>query len=186
MEAKAYALILIALIVGVIGGYVAGSMPFQNQVQTTPLPSVEIESFQDVLNDLEHLGCSIVNVTEVSEGKGIGILVEYSEFREVAYNKKIVFIKYENEIPFLFTFFDDSVIVWNASELGYLPSEPSQQAQTQVRIDTVAWDVTGDSVTITVRNTGSIPAQIESISVRTNVGGSDFHTLDEDVSPHIR
>ena len=65
---------------------------------------------------------------------------------------------------------------WVMSMVG----SQSAQAQTQVRIDTVAWDIQGlagtpvgnDTLTITIRNTGSISADIESISVRKNTAGA--------------
>ena len=57
---------------------------------------------------------------------------------------------------------------WIMSMLG----SQSQRAQTQVRIDTVSWATDLTTVKAAVRNTGSVPATIESISIRKNVGGS--------------
>jgi cell division protein FtsL len=50
------------------------------------------------------------------------------------------------------------------------------ELQMQVRIDMVDWNVVGDSVTLTVRNTGSVPAEIESISIRENDPGSTWYS----------
>jgi flagellin-like protein len=69
---------------------------------------------------------------------------------------------------------------WVMSMVG----SQSAQAQTQVRIDSVAWDIQGiagtpvgnDTVTITIRNTGSIAADIESITIRKNTAGSTAYS----------
>ena len=57
---------------------------------------------------------------------------------------------------------------WVMSMIG----SQSAQAQTQVRIDSVAWNVAGDTFTLDVRNTGSVDAVLESVSIRKNVAGS--------------
>jgi flagellin-like protein len=67
---------------------------------------------------------------------------------------------------------------WVMSMIG----AQSQQAQTQIRIDMVEWTVpfapgaATDTVILTVRNTGSVPADIESISIRVNDPGSSWYT----------
>jgi flagellin-like protein len=61
---------------------------------------------------------------------------------------------------------------WVMSMIG----SQSQQAQTQVRIDLVNWDLTNNKVTVTVRNTGSVPATVEEISVRKNLAGQSWYT----------
>ena len=60
---------------------------------------------------------------------------------------------------------------WVMSMVG----SQSAQAQTQVRIDSVAWTISTpllkDTALLTIRNTGSIAAEIESISIRKNKAG---------------
>jgi hypothetical protein len=59
---------------------------------------------------------------------------------------------------------------------------PDAQAQTQVRVDNVAWTIVSngaDTVTVTIRNTGSISADIESISIRKNTAGSTTYTCND-------
>ena len=60
---------------------------------------------------------------------------------------------------------------WVMSMIG----SQSQQAQTQVRIDTVTWNITGDSCAVVTRNTGSVGATIESIALRYSASGSTFY-----------
>jgi archaellum component FlaG (FlaF/FlaG flagellin family) len=52
----------------------------------------------------------------------------------------------------------------------------SAQAQTQVRIDTVTWDDAAPTFKLLIRNTGSVSATIESISIRPNTAGSTATT----------
>ena len=60
---------------------------------------------------------------------------------------------------------------WVMSMIG----SQSQQAQTQVRIDTVTWNITGNSCAVVVRNTGSVGATIESVALRLSTTGSTFY-----------
>jgi len=59
---------------------------------------------------------------------------------------------------------------WVMSMIG----SQSQQAQTQVRIDTVSWDVDNDTLDVVIRNTGSVGATIESVALRLSSTGSSF------------
>jgi len=59
---------------------------------------------------------------------------------------------------------------WVMSMIG----SQSAQAQTSVRIDSVEWDLSADTATLVVRNTGSVDCTLESISVRPNVSGTAF------------
>jgi len=64
---------------------------------------------------------------------------------------------------------------WVMSMVG----SQSAQAQTQIRIDTVAWNKasSGQGFSIIIRNTGSVAATIESITVRLNTAGSTTQTF---------
>ena len=61
---------------------------------------------------------------------------------------------------------------WVMSMIG----SQSQQAQTQIRIDQVTWAVADENCTVVVRNTGSVAATIESISLRLSSSGSTFYS----------
>lgn len=60
---------------------------------------------------------------------------------------------------------------WVMSMIG----SQSQQAQTQVRIDSVTWEVGTNSLNVTVRNTGSVGATIETVSVRLSTQASTWY-----------
>ena len=61
---------------------------------------------------------------------------------------------------------------WVMSMIG----SQSQQAQTQVRIDSLTWDVDSGTLTVVVRNTGSVSATIESIALRSSATGSTYYS----------
>lgn len=67
---------------------------------------------------------------------------------------------------------------WVMSMIG----SQSGQAQTQVRIDSVAY-TDSNTVVVAVRNTGSIDATIESVWVRPNTAGSTW--FKDDLSPIV-
>jgi flagellin-like protein len=63
---------------------------------------------------------------------------------------------------------------WVMSMIG----SQSAQAQTQVRIDSVEW---GTGVfSLDVRNTGSVDASIESVSIRLNSAGASAEVFDDE------
>jgi flagellin-like protein len=72
---------------------------------------------------------------------------------------------------------------WVMSMVG----SQSAQAQTQIRIDTVAWNKagSGQGFSIVIRNTGSVAATIESITVRLNTAGSSTQTFNPAVPKSI-
>ena len=61
---------------------------------------------------------------------------------------------------------------WVMSMIG----SQSAQAQTQVRIDSVSWGTSTATLTnLDIRNTGSVDATLESISIRPNTSGSQAY-----------
>jgi len=65
---------------------------------------------------------------------------------------------------------------WVMSMIG----SQSAQAQTQVRIDSVTWGSDQSQIALMdVRNTGSVDANIESISIRLNSAGSTATVVDD-------
>lgn len=51
----------------------------------------ETANVEDVINDLQNLGCALHNLTEASSNLH---LQRYDDFRKIAYNSKIVFLNY--------------------------------------------------------------------------------------------
>jgi FlaG/FlaF family flagellin (archaellin) len=68
---------------------------------------------------------------------------------------------------------------WVMSMVG----SQSAQAQTQIRLDSVDWGVTPHTtITIVIRNTGSVGAMIESVAMRENKAGAGFVTITPDAA----
>jgi len=63
--------------------------------------------------------------------------------------------------------------VWVMSMVG----SQSQQAQTQASIDSIMWNVAGNTLNVTVRNTGSVGATIETVSVRLSTQASTWYPV---------
>jgi len=85
----------------------------------SPLTS-EINSVGDAVTDLEDNGCLVISVNTlmvVDYGK-MTFLVEYDDFRKVAFNQKVVYRTSETldgflDVDKLFTFTDDDIMmVW--------------------------------------------------------------------------
>lgn len=72
-----------------------------------------------------------------------------------------------------------------------LTSSQSQQAGTQIRVELVQWDLENNKAVITVRNTGSIEAIIDSVEIKTRSESNfiaetdDLPTLDVGVKNEI-
>jgi len=100
MEKKLITLFLTALLMGLGGGYFLGYVTYQPQMQKLqsnsfeepPSLSVNINNLQNLKNDLENLDCKIFNFTRgKSTITNFLHVANYTEFRRVAYNTKIVF-----------------------------------------------------------------------------------------------
>jgi len=51
----------------------------------------------------------------------------------------------------------------------------SNQAQVQIRVDSVAWNLAEAEVTLKIRNIGGVSATIESIGIRKDLEGMPFY-----------
>jgi len=69
---------------------------------------------------------------------------------------------------------------WVMSMIG----SQSGQAQTQVRIDSVTY-TDENTVTVAIRNTGSIDATVESVWVRPNTAGSTWYKAEVSVTAQV-
>lgn len=61
---------------------------------------------------------------------------------------------------------------WVMSMVG----SQSGQAQTQLRIDAINWN-SATEINVTIRNTGSVAASIESVAMKLNKAGASFNTI---------
>ena len=124
MELKGYFIAILCLVGGVIGGYLVGSMSFQNQSKSYDL---QLRSKEAQIQQLQ---------------------------------------------------LQVQILQANITSLQNIIKDLQTPKQTQVRIDTVTWLSTGGTTPTAkgfkplIRNTGSVAATIESISIRPNTAGS--------------
>jgi hypothetical protein len=153
MDSKFYFLATICLIGGLVGGYLIASTNLQNQTLTYEL---RLQSKDAELSSkdtqLQAKDTIIQTLTNMINSQNVLI-------QELKANVTILQERIES-----------------------LESQ-SAQAQTQIRIDTVDWGATPHTtMTVNIRNTGSVAATIESVAMRENKAGASFVTLTPDVT----
>ncbi len=140
----------------------------------------EVASLAEAISDLESLGLVIVNVSEpMTGGQGFGFVVEYNEFRKVAFVQKIVFI-YSRSIEqtirrsYLTTSFENILVGCEIEEL-IIPEDESVEEQNdepvtdpdsgyekieiQSALNTL--NSAGNwTITLKLKNTGSVTANL--------------------------
>jgi len=130
------AFLVVVFFVGSVAGYIV--KPSQDPVSTysdysliePPILSVPIKSQKDVLDDLKSMGCMLIPSDELFTRRGYftsppGVIViagNYTDFRRVAFNTKIVFynsttIIYDNPFLACITVYQGLIVGWEA----YLP-----------------------------------------------------------------
>ena len=171
METKSYAFLVIALVVGLIGGYLVGSMPLQQQINGLQLQLDEqdqtIIELQASVGGLE----ATVEEQDFQIGELEGAIHERNEhigfLQEVIVELEAVSEQKESHISSL------------EGMIGGLEEEINRLRMillTEIQIDDVEWNVNENMLMVTVRNTGSYSALVEFLSVRRNIEGSTFET----------
>lgn len=138
---------------------------------TTP-PSSEdnVSSYQEAIEDLETLGCQIINVNEVISDypNSAAFIVNYTDFRKIAYNQKIVFSfnsyeYYYEEEPVLATIYENIFVIWTSESHEQEP-EPDYTKFEKVEIQTgvCTWNSTGTywRIQLKLKNTGTASATL--------------------------
>lgn len=149
MDSKFYFLAVVCLIGGLVGGYLIASTTLQNQTLTYEL---RLQSKDAELSSL--------NTQLEAKDTTIHTLTTMIDSQDALIQElKANVTKLQEQLDLL--------------------ASQSSQAQTQVRIDSVAWDVATEKVTVTIRNTGSITADIESITIRKNTAGSTTYSCSD-------
>jgi len=151
MDSKFYFLATICLIGGLVGGYLIASTNLQNQILTYEL---RLQSKDAELSSkdtqLQAKDTIIQTLTKMIDSQDVLI-------QELKANVT----KLQERIESL--------------------ESQSTQAQTQLRVDTVNWGATPHTTMIvTMRNTGSVAAMIESVAMRENKAGASSITLTPD------
>jgi hypothetical protein len=200
MDSKSYAVIAIALVAGLVGGYLASSIPAQNHISDLEGQITELNEQLKVRVRIEKISWppNAVKVEVRNTGSAIAIIESISV--RVNETDAAWYVDTSNDATGSLAIGDTEEFFWDetdASAEGYLEPDSayiirvncttgfsdevirtsagqSQQAQTAVRIDNVEFNATTDEVVVTVRNIGSITAEVVSVSVRET--GSSYVT----------
>jgi hypothetical protein len=200
MDSKSYAIIAIALVAGLVGGYLASSIPSQNHISDLQEQITELNEQLKVRIRIEKVSWP-PNAVKV-EVRNTGSAPAVIESISVRLNETDAtwYVDTSNDATGSIALGGAEEFFWDetdASAEGYLEPDSayiirvncttgfsdevvrtsagqSQQAQTAVRIDNVEFNATTDEVVVTVRNIGSIAAEVISVSVRET--GSSYVT----------
>ncbi|MBN1683295.1 carbohydrate binding domain-containing protein [Candidatus Bathyarchaeota archaeon] len=192
MESKSYAFIVIALVLGLIGGYFAGSMPLQEQINSIQLQLTDQEQ------QISELQSSIGLLETIIEEQNItihGLQTTISEKNGEIYELNSAVYERNDHIGFLqgviaelesIHIQKDAIIGSLEDMIAELQNEINNLNMillTEFQIEDIEWNVNENQLIVTVRNTGQYLTLIEFISVRKNVEGSLFET--QEVAPPI-
>jgi peptidoglycan hydrolase CwlO-like protein len=171
METKIYAVIMIMVIIGFVGGYFIGSITQQDQA---PNSEEELDSKNQQIASLQ---TEVQDLEEQIDSKNIQITNLQTEIQTLqdqanAPNSQITSL--QNEIQTL-----NSQISSLQSEIQSLNNQintKNQQIadleaeiktmQISIEIEEVTWDAAADTANVTVRNTGGVSVTVGAISLK--------------------
>jgi uncharacterized protein (DUF3084 family) len=165
MDSKFYFLAIICLTVGLVGGYLIASTPLQNQVVAYELRIQSQDAELNAKDALLQAKDAQLKAQDVQlQAKDAQLQAKDAQLQAKDAQLQVQNILIQTQENLL------QQLKANVTKLQELIQSISGQAQTQVRIDSVTWD--NVSFTLDVRNTGSVDAVIESVSIRANQAGS--------------
>ena len=153
---------MIVLVSGVACGYAVSSLSFQNQVFGLQLQ----------VNELQTNYAQLQSNYTILQNNFTTILTQNNQLltqnNQLLANYTGLIIQY-NQLQTNYTSLQTQY-----NEL--LANYTQLTTEDQVRIDQVTWGVANNNCTVQVRNTGSVAATIESISLRLSSTGSTFYS----------
>jgi len=170
METKIFAVILIMLIIGLVGGYFVGSITQQNQApsfedeldsKNQQIASLQTE-VQDLQDQLDDKNSEITNLeTEIQaleEQASAGSQITNLQETIQTLNSQISTL--QSEVQSL-----NNQINTKNQQISDLEAEV-ESLQVSVEIEEVSWDAAADTVNVTVRNTGGVTVTVGAISLK--------------------
>jgi peptidoglycan hydrolase CwlO-like protein len=170
METKIFAVILIMLIIGLVGGYFVGSITQNDQVpsfedeldsKTQQIASLQTE-IQDLQDQLDDKNTEITNLeTEIQaleEQASAGSQITNLQETIQTLNSQISTL--QSEVQSL-----NNQINTKNQQISDLEAEV-ESLQVSVEIEEVSWDAAADTVNVTVRNTGGVTVTVGAISLK--------------------
>jgi chromosome segregation ATPase len=170
METKIFAVILIMLIIGLVGGYFVGSITQENQVPSyedeLDSKNQQIASLQtevhDLQDQLDSKNAEITNLeTEIQaleEQASAGSQITNLQETIQTLNSQISTL--QSEVQSL-----NNQINTKNQQIEDLEAE-IETMRISVEIEEVTWNAAADTVNVTVRNTGGLNVTVGAISLR--------------------
>jgi predicted RNase H-like nuclease (RuvC/YqgF family) len=170
METKIFAVILIMLIIGLVGGYFVGSITQENQVPSyedeLDSKNQQIASLQtevhDLQDQLDSKNAEITNLeTEIQaleEQASAGSQITNLQETIQTLNSQISTL--QSEVQSL-----NNQINTKNQQISDLEAEV-ESLQVSVEIEEVTWDAAADTVNVSVRNTGGVTVTVGAISLK--------------------
>ena len=171
METKIFAVILIMLIIGLVGGYFVGSITQENQVpsyedeldsknQQIASLQTEVHDLQDQLDsknaEITNLETEIQALEEQANSAGSQI----TNLQETIQTLNSQISTLQSEVQSL-----NNQINTKNQQIEDLETE-IETMRISVEIEEVTWDAAADTVYITVRNTGGVNVTAAAISLK--------------------
>ena len=168
METKTVAAILIMLVIGLVGGYLVGSITQNYQVQgfeaELDSKNQQIESMQEEIQDqLDGKNAEITNLeTEIQtiEEQANSAGSQITNLQETIQTLNSQISTLQSEVQSL-----NNQINTKNQQIEDLETE-IETMRISVEIEEVTWDAAADTVYITVRNTGGVNVTAAAISLK--------------------
>ena len=177
METKTFAAILIMLVIGLVGGYLVGSITQNYQVPgfeaELDSKNQQIESMQEEIQDqLDGKNAEITNLeTEIQtiEEQANSAGSQITNLQETIQSLNSQISTLQSEVQSL-----NNQINTKNQQIEDLETE-IETMRISVEIEEVTWDAAADTVYITVRNTGGVNVTAAAISLK-EASGDTWYT----------
>jgi len=125
--------------------------------------NVTLTSLREALEDLEDAGCEIAQVREIQGySNGVGMLMEYGEFRKIAVKEGMVFLYEADRYSILIIPYESTFVVWVPDELEeQVQYTHFERLEIQTGYATYSGTSTMWTVTLNVKNSGSEKATVK-------------------------
>lgn len=175
MEAKIFAVILIMLIIGLVGGYFVGSITQKDQnpsfedeldSKNQQIASLQVE-IQDLQDQLDSKNTEITNLeTEIQtlEEQANSAGSQVTNLQETIQTLNSQISTLQSQVQSL-----NSQINTKNQQITDLEAEV-ESLQVSLEIEEVTWDAAADTVNVTVRNTGGVNVKVSAISLKETSG----------------
>ena len=180
METKTFAAILIMLVIGLVGGYLVGSITQNYQVpgfeaeldsKNQQIESLQ-EEIQDIQDQLDGKNAEITNLeTEIQtiEEQANSAGSQITNLQETIQSLNSQISTLQSEVQSL-----NNQINTKNQQIADLEAE-IETMRISVEIEEVTWDAAADTVYITVRNTGGVNVTAAAISLK-EASGDTWYT----------